>query len=221
MIDSPLACVERRAIAYLVRRLPPEVTPDGLTAVGVLGACVTFAAYAACAYDIRFIWLASLGLAIHWFGDSLDGSLARFRRIERPRYGFFLDQNIDVLGNLLIAGGLAASPFIRWESAALCLVGYHMLSIYALVRAVVEREFHLAVFSSGPTEVRLLIILMNTLIALVGAPEWQVAGFAFTWADVAVFAFGLGMVASFVLLMIWNAPRYRAADDADRARERP
>jgi archaetidylinositol phosphate synthase len=217
VIDSPLACAERRLIGVLVRRLPAAVTPDVLTAAGVLGALVTFVGYAACAYADAFIWIASLGLVLHWFGDSLDGSLARHRRIERPRYGFFLDQNIDVLGNLLIAGGLAASPYIRWESAALCLIGYHMLSIYALVRAVVEREFHLTVFSSGPTEVRLLIIAMNVLIATFGAPQWEAAGMTFTWADTVVCAFGIGMALTFLLLLVRHAPRLRAADDAERA----
>lgn len=220
VIESPLACAERRVIDALVKRLPAAVTPDVLTAAGVLGAVVTFVGYAACAYADSFIWIASLGLALHWFGDSLDGSLARYRRIERPRYGFFLDQNIDVLGNLLIAGGLAASPYIRWESAAVCLIGYHMLSIYALVRAVVEREFHLTVFNSGPTEVRLLIILMNVLIAVFGAPQWELAGVTFSWADVVASAFGIGMAATFVLLLVLHAPRLRAVDDSERARRR-
>jgi archaetidylinositol phosphate synthase len=217
VIDSRLAGAERRLIGVLVQRLPAAVSPDVLTAAGVFGAVVTFVGYAACAYADPFIWMASLGLVLHWFGDSLDGSLARHRRIERPRYGFFLDQNIDVLGNLLIAGGLAASPYIRWESAAICLIGYHMLSIYALVRAVVEREFHLTVFNSGPTEVRLLILVMNALIAVFGAPKWEIAGLTFTWADAVVSVFGIGMATTFVLLLVRHAPRLRAADDAERA----
>jgi archaetidylinositol phosphate synthase len=212
VIESPLAAGERRVIAALVKRLPAFVTPDLLTGIGVLGAFVTFLGYGACAYDVAFIWVASAGLVIHWFGDSLDGSLARYRKIERPRYGFYVDQNIDVLGNLLIAGGLAASPYIRWEAAAVCLIGYHMLSIHALVGAMVDREFHLTVFNSGPTEVRLLIILMNALIAMFGAPQWQVSEFTFTWADVAVFAFGVGMAISFVVLTFRGAVRLRGVD---------
>jgi hypothetical protein len=85
-------------------------------------------------------------------------------------------------------------------------------------RALVDREFHLTVFNSGPTEVRLLIILMNALIAMFGAPQWQVSDFTFTWADIAVFAFGVGMVISFVVLTIRGAVRLRVVDDADRSR---
>ena len=162
------------------------------------------------------VWMASAGLVIHWFGDSLDGSLARFRGIERPRYGFFLDQNIDVFGNVLIAAGMAASPFIRVETAALALVGYQALTIYVLVRLSLDGVFQVSVLNSGPTEMRALLILMNLLILIFGAPVWTLLGVSFAWCDITVGLFGLGFLVAFAYLIYAEAGHLRREDDRAR-----
>ena len=214
--ESPLARHERLALDWVAPRLPAWVTPDRLTAFGIFGAGVSCLGYALCALSPLFLWLASAGLAMHWFGDSLDGGLARYRGMERPTYGFFLDQNIDVFGNLLIAGGLAASPFIRLEAAALALFGYQALSIYALVRFSLDGVFRLTVLNSGPTEVRVLLVLLNGLILGFGAPVWSLYGLSFSWCDLAVGLFGLGCLGSFAWLIAVEAPLLRRADDRAR-----
>lgn len=216
VLDSPLAGVEQVAIASIVARLPQWVTPDRLTAFGFLGAVVTCAGYALSASSVYFLWLANLGLAIHWFGDSLDGSLARYRRIERPRYGFFLDQNLDVLSNLLIGVGLALSPFVRSETAFLALFGYQMLAMYSLTRAALDNTFQVTVLNWGPTEIRALLMLMNVLILAFGAPVWTVAEIEFVWCDVTVGLFATGFILSFLYLVAVNAIRLREQDPGSR-----
>jgi len=213
---SLLAGPERRALNWLAPRLPAFVTPDRLTAFGLFGALVTFVGYALCAVSPRFLWLASAGLVMHWLGDSLDGSLARYRGIERPRYGFFLDQNIDVIANLLIVGGMAASPFIRLEPAVMALFGYQALTIYVLVRFSLDGIFQVSVLNSGPTEMRALIIFSNMLILIFGAPVWTLFGVSFAWCDVTLGLFGSGMLCAFGYLIWRDAGPLRREDDQAR-----
>lgn len=209
IIQSPLADAEKTAIQWLVRHMPSAATPDHLTALGLTGALIVFMGYALCWISPHFIWLASAGLAIHWLGDSLDGSLARYRGIERPVYGFFLDQCVDVLGNLFICAGLGLSPFVHLGTALFALTGYHMLTIYALVSACQDRIFRVTLLNSGPTELRVLLILMNTFIAIFGTQTWNIHGVAFTWCDLTIGLFAGGFVVAFLYLVIIDARRLR------------
>lgn len=196
---------ERPVLRYIAIRLPHWVTPDRLTAFGVFGAALCLAGYAACGVSVQWIWLANMGLLFHWFGDSLDGTVARVRQIERPNYGFYLDQTIDVVGNLMIAAGIGFSPWVRMDSALFMLAGYHMLSIHTFVRSVVTRRFHVDVLGLGPTEMRLAILLMNFLILGFGAPVFSVFGLAVTWCDVLV------VVAAAAIMVIFALEVYKEA----------
>ena len=216
ILNSPLSAMEQVAIGWLIVRLPAWASPDRLTAIGIAGAVITFLGYVLGSVSVYFLFLANLGLVIHWFGDSLDGSIARYRKIERPRYGFFIDQNLDVLGNLLIGGGLALSPFVRAETAFCALFGYQMLAIYSLTRMVVDKSFRVTILQIGPTEIRALLILMNLLILAFGAPVWTIAGVTFTWCDVAVGLLALGFLCAFLYLVAINAKRLRDEDEKPR-----
>lgn len=208
--------MEQVAIGWLLPRLPTWATPDRMTALGIFGAAVTFVGYVLGATVVEFLWLANLGLMIHWFGDSLDGSIARYRKIERPRYGFFIDQNVDVLGNLLIGGGLALSSYVRAETAFFALFGYQSLAIFSLTRMALDHTFRVTLLHFGPTEIRALLILMNLLILSFGAPDWVIAGVEFTWCDVTVGLFALGFLVGFLYLVTINARRLRDEDDKSR-----
>ena len=109
--------------------MPAWVTPDRLTAVGALGAIVTASGYVASRWAPGFLFLASLGIVMNWFGDSLDGSLARHRRVERPKYGYFLDHSVDAANNLVFAIGLGLSPYVSMAAALFLLCSYYLLSI--------------------------------------------------------------------------------------------
>jgi phosphatidylglycerophosphate synthase len=214
--NSLVGAAERKALAWLVRRMPAQVTPDKLTAFGIFGAALTLVGYVLTAWSPAFLWLASLGLVFHWLGDSLDGSLARFRKIERPKYGYFLDQTIDVIGNLLICVGMGLSAYVRMDFALLALAGYHALSIYSLVKACVSGEFHVSLVGWGPTEMRLLIILMNTTILAFGAVPFTIAGLTMTWCDVTILLMAAGLFTTFACLLASYAAELAREEPANR-----
>ncbi len=153
---------ERQLLDWLCKRLPAFVTPDSLTALSVIGAIVVFAGYVASRNQPAFLWVASSGLVINWFGDSLDGSLARHRHIERPIYGYFLDHTVDALCNLLIMAGLGFSRDVSMAAALFALIGYFLLCIYVFINNHVSGVFRLSFLWGGPTELRFMIICLNT-----------------------------------------------------------
>jgi phosphatidylglycerophosphate synthase len=209
---SLLSGGERRLLLAIAARLPRSVTPDGLTGFGVLGAAVVLIGYVASANNVQFLWLANAGLIMHWFGDSLDGTVARFRQIERQRYGFFVDQTIDVVGNLLIALGVGFSPWARLDVALLFLTAFHMVSICSLVRGVVDQEFHIAVGRFGVTEVRLGIFGLNIGILIFGAPPFVWCGYEMTWCDVFMTIVTVGIMGLFAWEFTTHAKRLAKID---------
>ena len=122
-----LAAGERRLLNWLCARMPASVTPDKLTILGMVGAVMIFAGYVASNLAPEWLILAIVGYGVQWFGDSLDGSLARYRRIERPSYGYFIDHSCDGLANMLIVAGMGLSPFVTMDIAMIALAGYLLM----------------------------------------------------------------------------------------------
>ncbi len=168
--DILLGPLERPALRWLAAHMPAWVNPDILTGVGILGSVVIFFSYWLTNVDANFLWLASLGLVINWFGDSLDGTLARYRKIERPKYGFFVDHTVDAVSTLLVVFGLGLSPYVRFEIACLALISYLLMSVLVYIRTCVDGVFKISYGRFGPTEVRLIIIIANTVVYFVGNP---------------------------------------------------
>jgi phosphatidylglycerophosphate synthase len=162
--DILLGPLERPALQWLCAHLPAWVTPDILTATGVVGAALVTLGFVLTAQDKNFLWLVNFGIFVNWFGDSLDGSLARYRKIERPRYGFFVDHTFDAISQVLVFVGFAASPYVRFDVAMLGLVVYLLMDVLALARMSVQGIFKISYGKVGPTEVRAIVILMNTLV---------------------------------------------------------
>ena len=156
--DNLLARSERRLLTWICARMPRWVTPDMLTGIGMVGALMIFAGYLASNLAEGWLWLAIAGYAVQWFGDSTDGSLARFRRIERPRYGYFLDHSCDGLATALVVMGIGLSPFVTLEVALVALAGYLLMSIHAYLAVRVLGELRLSYLNAGPTELRFLLI---------------------------------------------------------------
>jgi phosphatidylglycerophosphate synthase len=132
-----------------------------MTVVGIVGALIITLAYGLSQFHPAFLWLATLGFIINWFGDSLDGTLARYRHIERPKYGFYIDHITDVLTEIIVILGLGLSPYIKFPVACMCCIAYIALSVMVYVRMNVMGEFKISYGKLGPTEVRLLAILLN------------------------------------------------------------
>ncbi len=190
--------------------MPRWVTPDLLTALGMVGAFAIFAGYAASGLHVGWLWLSIAGYAVQWFGDSMDGSLARFRHIERPSYGYFIDHSCDGLATLLILAGMGASPYIRMDVALVALAGYLLLSIHAYLAARVVGEFKLSYLAAGPTELRLMLIGLTLAMMMLGyAPGifGPISGF-----DLFVGIVGGILVLLFVIQTLSTAKRLAAVD---------
>jgi len=182
-----LSKLEWTSLAWFARRMPAWVTPDKLTLLGFLGTILIGVSYYLTNQNPAFLWLASLGLVVNWFGDSLDGTLARFRKIERPRYGFFIDHTIDGLGEVIIMVGIGLSPYVDFRIAMIALVGYLLLGNLVYILTYVRNKFRISYAGLSPTEVRLILILTNALVFFVGNAKIQTR-------------FGLYSVYDFVIL---------------------
>ena len=169
--DSVLGPLERPALAWLVRRLPPKVVPDHLTAFGVFGALLTATGFVLSCRSLTWLWLASLGLIMNWLGDSLDGNLARLRHIERPRYGFFIDHTSDLFCQSLTFIALGLSPLAHFGMACLGLITFLMAFVYTLIAAQTRATMRITYFYFGPTEIRALLLLGNLLTLAFGVVD--------------------------------------------------
>lgn len=163
-----LAAGERRILNWLCAHMPRAITPDILTATGMIGAVMVFIGYVASNWGVAWLTVSLVGYAVQWFGDSLDGSLARWRRIERPSYGYFIDHSCDGMANLLIVAGIGLSPFVTMDVAMIALAGYLLMSIHAFLSARVVGELRLSYLAAGPTELRLMLIGMTVMMMVLG-----------------------------------------------------
>ena len=160
--DIFLGPLERPALQWLAAHAPGWVTPDIMTITGIFGALVITIGYGLSQFHPAFLWLSTLGFIINWFGDSLDGTIARYRHIERPKYGFYIDHVSDVLTEIIIILGLGLTPYIRFSIASMLCIAYIAMSVLVYVRMNVMGEFKISYGKLGPTEVRLLAIILNT-----------------------------------------------------------
>jgi phosphatidylglycerophosphate synthase len=160
---SILSKGEKTLLIWLANRLPLWVTPDMLTAIGFFGSIMSGAGYFFSNWGKGFLWLSSLGFIVNWFGDSLDGTVARVRKIERPTYGFYIDHNVDAMTAVIIVIGAGTSPFLTLSVVILVLIGYLLLSIFTYINTYLVGVLKISYSGLGPTELRLVIIIINTI----------------------------------------------------------
>jgi phosphatidylglycerophosphate synthase len=210
--DMLLGPLERPALRWLLARMPAWVSPDKLTGLGVIGAVIVFIGYGLTHTDPRFVWLASLGFVVNWYGDSLDGELARFRGIERPKYGFFIDHSLDTLSMVLVFVGLGISTFVRLDIALLACIGYLLMSIFTYIKTLVSGEFQISIAKVGPTEMRAVAILANTLILAVGNPSLDLGLAALSLFDSIIFLIAVVEIITFVIVVRGEAIKLSRLD---------
>ncbi len=168
--DTFLARLERPALHRLCQHMPAWMTPDILTAIGFIGGVVMATGYWLCNLNKNFLWLVDLGLVINWFGDSLDGSLARYRGTERYKYGYFVDHTVDITTQTIVCLGLGVSPFVHFNYALLALVGYLHLGILTYIDTAVSGVYKISYGKIGPTEVRVFVVGLNALFYFASNP---------------------------------------------------
>ncbi|HXH06341.1 MAG TPA: CDP-alcohol phosphatidyltransferase family protein [Vicinamibacterales bacterium] len=204
-LPSLLAPAERRLLVWLAARMPAWITPDHLTLVALAGMAIAAAGYWLGARRPPALALVVVGLALHWFGDSLDGTLARLRRTERPRYGFYVDHLLDSVSALLLLGGLAASGVMSAPVALGLLAAFYLMSIEVYLAAYARATFRIAYWRLGPTELRL--ILAAGTLALPFWPTATLLGWTLPLFD----AGGLAAIAGLVVTTAVSAARNTAA----------
>ncbi len=211
---SILNAAEKRVLVWLAERQPRWMTSDILTGIGVVGAIVVALGYFLSNYNIGWLWLSSLGFAINWYGDSLDGTLARVRKTQRPIYGFYLDHNIDGITMAIMCVGAGLSDMLNLYIAMGVLAVYLLLSISVYINAHLKGEFKLTYAGMGPTEFRLIMIIVNTLFATI-APlrEWAVQ-FTVLYTPITFGAFDFVGLAILIVLIVIHLSNFKHDADA-------
>src|SRR6476660_7889768 len=216
--DSFLAPLERPALQWLCKHMPAWMTPDILTVIGVIGGVVMAAAYWLCNVNKNFLWIVDLGLVINWFGDSLDGSLARYRKIERFKYGYFVDHTVDITTQTIVLLGLGASPFVHFSYALLALVGYLHIGILTYINTAVSGVYKISYGKIGPTEVRVFLLGVNALFYFGTNPLINLGRVSISSFDAMV----LGIAIAFFLYFLgFTLLRMRELNIQDPPKENP
>jgi archaetidylinositol phosphate synthase len=201
---SLLAAIEKKALVWMAGRMPRWVNSDHLTALGFLALMGVAGAYYWARSSKAGFALATVLFVVNWFGDSLDGTLARVRNQQRPRYGFYIDHVLDTCGSVFVFGGLALSGYMSERVALALLVAWLLMSIEVYLATYTLGTFHLSFAAFGPTEFRLLMIAGN--IAVVWRPVVTLLGHRYPLFDVGGVIGAAGMLLAFV----WSAVKHGA-----------
>jgi len=193
--ESFTAALERKLLLWLAARMPARINSDHLTLLGFVSMFFAGASYALARWNSLGLLLATFFLALNWFGDSLDGTLARVRNCQRPRYGFYVDHIIDSVGAIFLIGGLAVSRYVDWRIAAGMLAAFLLLSIETYLATYTLGAFRMSFGKFGPTEIRILLAFGNFALWL--WPDARVPGLF--WR---VFDFG-GLIAIAGMLLMF------------------
>jgi archaetidylinositol phosphate synthase len=181
--QSFLASLEKRTLIWLAARTPRWINSDHLTLLGLLAMVGAGAAYWWSASNRAGLLLVILCLALNWLGDSLDGTLARFRSHSRPRYGFYVDHVVDAFSAFFLLGGLGLSDYMTPAISLGLLVSYLMLSVEIYLATYTLGDFKISYFRMGPTELRILLAIGN--LALLWKSTVHLFGRAYRFFDVA------------------------------------
>jgi phosphatidylglycerophosphate synthase len=193
-----LADIEKRTLIWIAGRLPRWVHSDHLSAVGLIGMIATGAAFAAGGAYPSVLPLVGVALAVNWFGDSLDGTLARVRMQQRPRYGYYVDHVLDILGTACLFGGLILGGHVTPVVALMLLAAYFAVMAEVFLATAARGEFRMSFMGVGPTELRL--VLTAGAVALMRDPRVAVPGLgSFGLFDVGATVATLGLATAFVV----------------------
>jgi phosphatidylglycerophosphate synthase len=207
---SLLAAGEKRVLIWIAERLPRWVNSDHLTGLGAAGMLGAGLGYALSPHWRSALLLVVFFLMVNWFGDSLDGTLARVRRHERPRYGFYIDHVLDAVGILLLIGGLLAGGYVSLLPAAAFLLAYYLLTIEIALATHALGVFRISYWKFGPTELRILLAIGT--LQLLDSPWSTIAGHHLLLFDIGT-AIGAGaLLVTFAVSAISNTRKLYALE---------
>lgn len=216
---SLLNGLEKKALIWLANRQPRWADSDMLTFVGMIGAMMVALGFALSNLNVHFLWLSILGFVVNWYGDSLDGTLARVRKQQRPVYGFYIDHTVDAINETFMFLGVGLSPFMHFDIACLLLVVYLMLTLNVSMNAHLRGEFRLTYAKLGPTEFRLISII--ACLILMFAPgtrdvvleiPWFHGSLSLRMLDLLGLVILLVLIAIYLITIIQDAHYYAKID---------
>lgn len=206
---------ETRVLPKMARALPAWVNSDHLTVLGIAAGFIIFAGFVLIPHSRWWIMLSNAGFVLHWWADSLDGTLARVRHRERERFGYFVDHICDAFTVALISIGLALSSLVHIGVGLSVALGYLLMNVYAHVEAYVDRVFRISYGRIGPTELRIIYMAITTSGAFWNPVLVRVFQIGFKVTDFLALAAGIGLVTVFIVSSIRTAIRL---DRLDRAK---
>ena len=216
---SLLNGVEKKALVWLAERQPKRVDSDMLTFVGFIGAVLIALGFALSNISVHFLWVTIAGFVVNWYGDSLDGTLARVRKQQRPVYGFYIDHTLDAVNETFMFLGAGLSPFMRFDIASVLLVVYLMLTLNVSMNAHLKGEFRLTYAKLGPTEFRLICIIACLILMLVPRLREIIlevhcfgATFSLALLDIMGLVILLALVVIYVVTIVQDARYYAKID---------
>lgn len=207
--NSFLATHEHTALQWLAARTPSAVTPDHLTLLGLVGAFLVLVGFAASHASAWFVSLAILGLFLNWLGDSLDGTLARYRKIERPDFGYFLDHSCDLVSQTFIFIGIGLSPYFTMFSAQLALSMYLLMTSFTYLKVLILKTHHLSYYGMGSTELRLLLTAWVFFALWFGPALIDARFIGLRVIDITIFALWSLVFVAFMWKVWSDAKRFR------------
>lgn len=224
--NSILNGAEKKALAWLAERQPKWVVSDMLTLVGTIGALMIGAGFVLCSKNINWLWLSIAGFVVNWYGDSLDGTLARVRNTQRPLYGYYLDHTVDCFNEAFMFLGLGLSYLMRLDIALMILIVYLFLTVNVSVNAHLKSEFKLTYGKLGPTEFRVIACLLIMCVIFFPCIREFHTSMHFLGREVALTALDIaGLVILSVLVLIYlvtviqDARGYAKADPMPERRD--
>ena len=222
--DILLGPLERPALQFFARNMPSWVNSDMLTVLGLFGSLLAGFAYVMVGQGEMkgnpWLFIASLGFVINWFGDSLDGTLARYRHHERPNYGYYTDHAIDGITTVVLFAGIGLSGLARFDISLIALAGYMLLMIQVYLKTHVTGTFEMTSIGIGPTEVRLFVIILNTVLYFTGiggylwTPTLRGEEIGMTIGSIIVLGFGIAFLGYYVYQVLRTAVTLAAEDEA-------
>lgn len=223
---SVLNAGEKKILVWIAKRMPRWVTSDMLTGIGLFGALVFALGFYLSNFNIQYLWIANLGLLLNWYGDSLDGSLARVRNTQRPIYGFFVDHNVDGVTMAIMCVGAGLAYFVNMYVSLSVLTVYLLLSIYVYISAHLKNEFKLTYGKMGPTEFRAIIFIINILFMYVapireGAKAFIVIGrrLTFTFYDLFLIIIFVALLVIYLNSIVADAKKYAIEDPLPKRKD--
>jgi phosphatidylglycerophosphate synthase len=200
--NSILNGVEKKALVWLAERQPSWVVSDLLTIVGLIGAAMIATGFILCGHNIHWLWLSIAGFVVNWYGDSLDGTIARVRNTQRPIYGYYLDHTVDVINETMMFIGVGLSPLMRLDIALLIFIAYLCLTLNVSINAHLKSEFKLTYGKLGPTEFRVIAcILIMLIIFIPGLREFHSSVTLFG-NEIALESLDIPGIVIFIVLMV-------------------